>query len=53
METKDKPIIIINGEPVEQDTQDKLDAFLVSMQQGEACFFDDLYNRKEEENNGK
>jgi len=47
MEKEDNSIIIINGKPIEQETQDKLDAFLVSMQQGEAVFFDDLYNRKE------
>jgi hypothetical protein len=47
MEKEDKQIIIINGKPIEQETQDKLDAFLVSMQQGESSFFDDLYKRKE------
>ena len=47
MEKKDKSIVIINGKPIEQDTQDKINAFLVSMQQGESSFFDDLYKRKE------
>ena len=47
MDTEDKPTIIVNGNSIEKETQDKLDAFLVSMQQGEADFFDDLYQRKE------
>jgi len=47
MEKEDKSIIIVNGKTIEQDTQDKLDAFLVSMQQGESSFFDNLYKRKE------
>jgi hypothetical protein len=47
MENSNNSIVIINGKPIEQETQDKIDAFLVSMQQGESSFFDELYKRKE------